>query len=190
MKLIVMLMVALLSIPTATWAGTVRMRCHVQHYARFGGLELHSTSIRFNNGDSVNAATIERLTIYDFFGIVVHDSGPKTSVTHPSNTDFNPEVDITTVPPNANYYIRTNHIWGNDSIPDLSDGISGNQRGQLMSVVVEFSKRGKSSLFVVETGPRARGRINSSPQAETSANTERCFRVRRRDKGDDDDNDD
>jgi hypothetical protein len=195
-------MVALLSIPTATWAGTVRMRCPVSHFKRAGGEEMRSASIRFNNGDPVNAATIERLTIYDFFGIVVHDSGPAIDVPHPLNTDIRtseePEGwDITTVPPNATYYIRTNHIrakdgtlWDNDSIPDLGDGYPRNTRGNLMSVVVEFSKRGKRDIFVVSTRPRSRQRevliTDSGPvfleRAERSSDTGTCFRLRGRDK--------
>jgi len=201
-KLIVMLVIALLSIPTATWAGTVKMRCPINHFKRAGGAEMRSAAIGFNNGDPVNAVTIERLTIYDFFGIVVHDS---VAGSHPLNTDFSPPVDITTVPPNANYYIRTSHIrttngtlWDNDSIPDLGDGIDGNQRGQFMSVVVEFSKRGNRRLFVVTTRPRSRQREpNPNPNPppgfeflerdERSSNSFPCFRVRGRDKGDDDD---
>ena len=192
MKLIVMLMVALLSITTATWAGTVRMRCPISHFVRSGGMEMRSASILFNNGDPVNAATIERLTIYDFFGIVVHDS---VAGSHPLNADFMPPVDITTVPPNANYYVRTNHIWGNDPIPNLMDGISGNRRGQFMSVVVEFSKKGKRRLFVVSTRPRSRQREEVTPgpppvfreRAERSSTPSTCFRVQRRDNRDDDD---
>ena len=201
MKIIVMLMVALLSIPTATWAGTVRMRCPVSHFKRAGGEEMRSASIRFNNGDPVNAATIERLTIYDFFGIVVHDSGPAIGIPHPLNTDIRTADaldgwDITTVPPNANYYIRTNHmrtngtIWDNDSIPDLGDGKDRNDRGSFMSVVVEFSKRGKRDIFVVSTRPRSRQRevliTDSGPvfleRAERSSDTGTCFRLRGRDK--------
>ena|GEM_PF-4856295 len=186
MKLKVMLMLALLSIPTATWAGTVRMRCQIAHFKRSQQTEMRSASIRFNNGDPVNAATIERLTIYDFFGIVVHDS---VAGDHPLNTDFTPFVDITTVPPNANYYIRTNHIWGNNSIPDLLDGIDGNQRGQFMSVVVKFSKRGNRRLFVLSTRARSRQLDNSSERAERSSNSGACFRVRRRDNGDEGEDD-
>ncbi len=203
MKLIVMLMLALLSIPTASWAGTVRMRCPLSHFQRSLRTEMRSAAIGFNNGDPVNAATIERLTIYDFFGIVVHDSGPAIGVPHPLNRDVRTSGapdgwDITTVPPNANYYIRTNHIWGNNPIPDQSDGISGNRRGQFMSVIVEFSKRGKRRLFVLTTRDRAREleELNPGPppvfreRAERSSTPKTCFRVPRRDKGDDDDNDD
>jgi len=81
---------------------------------------------------------------------------------HRLNTDLTPAVDITTVPPNAAYYLRTNHVWGNNSILDLLDGINGNQRRQAMSVVVEYSKRGNPDLFVVSTrrasGSTARSR--------------------------------
>ncbi len=163
---------------------------------------MRSASIRFNNGDPVNAATIERLTIYDFFGIVVHDSGPAIGIPHPLNRDIRtidaPDGwDITTVPPNATYYIKTNHIrtkdgtlWDNDSIPDLGDGYPRNTRGNLMSVVVESSKRGKRDIFVVSTRPRSRQRvlINSGPppefgeRAERSSDTGTCFRLRGRDK--------
>ena len=217
MKIIVLLMFALLSMPTVTWAGTVKMRCPISHFKRAKGEEMRSASIRFNNGDPVNAATIERLTIYDFFGKVVHDSGPAVGIPHPLNTDIRtidaPDGwDITTVPPNATYYIRTNHIrtkdgilWDNDSIPDLGDDYPRNTRGNLMSVVVEFSKRGNHRLFVVGTRSRSRQRVQLTlppdpefgERDERSSNTGTCFRVPRRDdhdddndKDDDDDDDD
>jgi hypothetical protein len=95
------------------------------------------------------------------------------------NTDLTPPVDITTVPPNAAYYLHTNHVWGNNSIPDLLDGINGNQRGQAMSVVVEYSKRGNPDLFVVSTRRRSRERIDGPfpvEGRELSSNTGTCSR--------------
>jgi hypothetical protein len=106
--------------------------------------EIRSAAIGFNNYDPVNPATIESLTIYDFFGVKIHESfagGPP----HPTNTDFTGGVDITTVPPNAAYYLRTNHIWNNASIP------GGNSLGFSMTAVIVFSKDGNPKLFSVGT---------------------------------------
>lgn len=174
--------ILLLFVAQAAWADEGKVRCGIAHSIRNAGAELRSASTNFNNGDLVNSVTIERLTIYDFFGAVVHDSGPAIGVLHPLNTDTTPPTDITVVPPGANYYIRTNHIWGNNPI-GLS--ASGNDQGQSMAIVVEFSKSGKRDLFNVNARPRTRQRILSPTPgvgfvegAETSSDRVTCFDVK------------
>jgi len=172
----------LLFLPTAVWAKTVKTRCSSAHSVRLNGMELRSTSVIFNNGDLDNSTTIQRLTIRDFFGNVVHDSGPALGVLHPLNTDFDPDVDITVIPPGATFYIRTNHIWGNNPIPIA---LGGNSVGQSMSVTVEASKEGNPNLFVVGVRPRSRERIfdvstgNFAEGKEASTNDGICFKVHR-----------
>jgi len=135
---------------------TETFTCNAVHYVRKNVAELRSTSILIRNADLVNSATIERLTIRNVFGNVVHDSGPAAGVPIPLNTDFSPDLDITVVPPGASYYLRTNNIWGNNGLP-VSAG--NNQAGQFMSVTVQVSKKGKKSLIYVSTRPRARERL-------------------------------
>lgn len=165
-----MLALAFLAFPT--WAGADTARCAVSHFVRVGGTEIRSTSISLRNFDPTHAATIERITIYDFFGRKVHES---VAPAHPINTDIPGGVDITVVPPNANYYLRTNHIWGNNSIPDLGDGFDGNARGFNMTAVVEFSKPGNPKLFAVGTNTRARDRFANPPPGPVFEGAERAF---------------
>jgi len=99
--------------------------------------------------------TIERLTYRNFFGDVVHDSGPAIGVPHPLNADFTPPQDITVVPSGATYYLSTNHIWGNNPIP----GPAGHAQGAGMSVVLEFSKAGAGDLVIVGSSTRDRQRF-------------------------------
>jgi hypothetical protein len=114
------------------------------------------------------------------------------------NTDFGQMQDITVVPPGAAFYIRTNHIWGDNPIPPLAPGdLSNNFRGSSMSVTVKASKEGKKDLFVVHVRPRTRERIAVPPPGsgfaegkETSSNSGTCFKVhqseeQREDPGDD-----
>lgn len=172
MKYMIMLVLAFLSVSTSAWAATATVRCSVSHFVRVGGTEIRSVAIGFRNSDPVNAATIERLTIYDFFGIKVHES---FAGSHPSNTDIPIPggVDVTIVPPNASYYLRTNHIWGNNSIPDLGDGIDGNSRGFSMTAVVVYSKQGNPSLFDAGTRGRSRERLGGPAPAPFFEGAER-----------------
>lgn len=145
---------------------TQTLACNVSHFVRAGGTEMRSASIVVRNYDLANAATVERITIRNVFGAVVHDSGPAAGVPIPLNTDFAVPLDITTVPPGASYYLRTNHLWGNNSLP-AADG--GNEAGQAMSAVVQVSKEGKEDLLVVSTRPRSRERISTPIGANEGA---------------------
>lgn len=177
-RLVALVLAGLVLAPAAVWADgvTSRTRCSIPHFVRRNGTEIRTAIVVFNNGDPANPATIERLTIYDFFGIVVHDSGPAAGTPHPLNTDFTTPVDITTVPPGATYFLATNHIWGVNPIP----GSGGNERGQAMSVVVEVSKKGNPNLFSVRGRARTRERVQNpnggfTHGGELASNLLHCF---------------
>ena len=139
------------------------------------GAGLAGSRISFHNADLQNAVTISRMTFRNFFGVVVHDSGPAVGVPHPLNTDFTPFVDITFVPPGANYYVRTNHIWGNNPLPAEA---GGNQAGQSMSVTIKASVQGDKDLFRVVGSPRIRERlVDGTEGAEHTRGTSLCFKL-------------
>ncbi len=179
------LLAGLLLAPGAAWAHTERLRCGIAHFVRFGGAEMRTGVVVFDNGDLENPATIERFTILDFFGNVVHDSGPAIGVPHPLNTDFASPVDITVVPPGATYYLLTSHIWDTNPIPfdPTNPTLNGNERGQALAAVVEVSKEGKPGLFLVHGRNRSRQRLQPSPGVftqggELSSNIIQCFPVK------------
>ena len=157
---------------------TQTLACNVVHFVRAGGTEMRSAAILVRNYDLSNSATIERITIRNVSGAVVHDSGPAAGVLIPLNTDFAVPLDITIVPPGASYYLRTNHIWGNNSLP-AADG--GNEAGQAMSAVVQVSKEDKEDLLVVRTRPRSRERSLVAPAfpegAERSSDSGPCTKL-------------
>jgi len=157
---------------------TQTLACNVSHFVRAGGTEMRSAAILVHNYDSTNPATVERITIRNVFGAVVHDSGPAAGPAIPLNTDFLTPLDITIVPPGASYYLRTNHIWGNNSLP-AADG--GNEAGQAMSAVVQVSKEGKEDLLVVRTRPRSRERSLIAPVfpegVERSSDSAACTKL-------------
>jgi hypothetical protein len=156
-------------VPAYSFAADGTVVCNTVHFVRFQGAELRSTAIDLRNVDLVHPTTVERITIRNAFGDVVHDSGPATAREHPRNADFTPALDITVVPPGASYYLTTNHIWGNNGIPDVP------QTGQSMSATVQFSKEGKAALFVVGGNNRTREFPNG---AEKSRDDSQCTRVR------------
>lgn len=150
--------------------------CGAAHHLRVGGTEIRSTAINFRNIDLENPAVIERITIRNTHGAIVHDSGPAAGVPHPLNTDYAAPLDITVVPPGGSYYLRTGHIWGNNALPITA---GSGEAGQSMSAVVEVSKEGKKKLFSVGTRARARDRVVSptgvaSEGAERSSNSGDC----------------
>jgi hypothetical protein len=167
----------LIVVPLFAWAdeGTEKTKavtCTIAHFTRLGGTELFSSVIHLVNGDLKHPATIERLTIRDFFGNPVHDSGPQAGVPHPFNTDFSPPVDITVVPPGASYYLWTVHIWGADPIPPR------NSQGFAMSTTVQWSKEGKPNLFRVHVTRLMRERGPAGIGAEKSRTDSLCFGVK------------
>jgi len=151
----------------------VRVVCGGFHFIRLG-LEIGTTAVNFRNADTENAATIERFTIRDSAGEVVWDSGPVIGTPHPLNTDYVPPRAFTTVPPGASYYIGTNHLWDNGFLP------AGNQEGQSISVIVEYSKRGDPDLLIVGSTLRVRQLTTPGTPSgiEHSRSPTTCLRVR------------
>ena len=152
-------------------------RCSAAHFVRsvpsINVNELRQAVIHFNNGDLENPAVIERLTVRNAAGAVIHDSGPKVGVPHPLNTAFSPPLDITTVGPGATNSLGTFHLFGNADVP------GGFAAGAALSITVEVSKPGKRRLFAVHTRESVRERVAPSLTlgAERSANAAHCFRV-------------
>lgn len=174
-----LLCAALVLAPAPAFAWTYATRCDIAHHVRAGGTELRSASISVSNGDPTREATIERLTIRDAFGEVVHDSGPSIGVAHPLNFDFTPPLDVTVVPPGAHFYLRTTAIWGLNPIPVAN----GNERGQAMSVTVVLSTDANPLLVRAHVRPRSRERIQNADGSfregrETSGGDGFCFPVR------------
>lgn len=169
------------SLPLHGLADSVQaVTCSGAHFVRAGGTELRSTGIVFRNADVANAVTIERLTIRSAYGQVIHDSGPAIGVPHPVNPDFSVDLagglDITVVPPGANYFLGTTHIWGVNNIP------GGLSQGFLLAVTVEASKAGRPELFAVETRVRSRelvaGPAGLVERAERSSDSGSCTSVK------------
>lgn len=162
-------------LPAYSFAGGGVFVCSATHFVRAeGGTELRTTKISLRNLDLVNPTTVARITILNAYGDVVHDSGPATTQAHPLNTDFTPALDITVVPPGANYHLSTNHIWGSNDIPPQSGQtpLEAAQGGQTMSAIVQFSKEGKSALFVIGGTVRSRDRFD--PRATRSEDSIQC----------------
>jgi hypothetical protein len=157
--------------PAYSFAGNAAVACPAGHAFLAGNAEFRTTGISFRNLDLVNTTTIERITIRNVFGQIVHDSGPAIGVQHPLNTDFPVEyptgLDITVVPPGAAYYLMTNQIWGVASVPG-----SSNSQGFTLTVTVEYSKDGKTDLLLV--GSRVRSRdVVVNPNGTLSQRGER-----------------
>jgi len=155
-------------------AATERRNCRAQHLVRFDGTELIYTTISLRNANAAHDVTIERLTFRDFFGVVVHDSGPAIGVPHPLNSDIAPPHDITVVPRGASFYLRTQHIWGRDPIP------GGDQRGYNMTAVIEFSTKGNPALFFTSMNgvTRERDPETMAEGAQRSSYSESCVDVK------------
>jgi hypothetical protein len=169
---------ALLIAPLAALAApkTQTVFCGASHHVRVGGAEQISTALNFRNADLANPMTVDRITIRNVFGVVVHDSGPAAGTPHPLNTDFATPLDITVVPAGASYYLRTNMIWGNFSLPPAS---GGNEAGQSMQATVQVTKDGKKELATVGANVRARERVTLptgvvNEAAERSRNGVNC----------------
>jgi hypothetical protein len=119
--------------------------------------EMFETNISVRNQNADDAVTIERITIHDAFGNAVYDGGPAVGVPLPLNTDFSPPLNITVVPPNANYYLFTRHIWGLQPMP------AGNQNGFNLSIAVQYSTHGTADRVAVVGSSVVRQRIQTGP---------------------------
>jgi hypothetical protein len=177
-SMLMLLMLAALLVSTAEAAERGLVRCGWNHYVRSnneGGFEVNTSSVVFRNLDLHHPLTIERLTVFNLYGAVVHDSGPAIGVPHPLNTDLVPAQDITVVPPGAGFYLGSTHIWGNNSIP----GDGGNQQGISLTVAVEFSKAGMIDLGKIAANRRVRRLLIGGPVAvqgeELSSLQQSCY---------------
>jgi hypothetical protein len=166
---------SLMLIAAPSFAGEGAVVCGAVHFIRAAGTEFRNSLINLRNLDLENPATVERITIRNAFGDVVHDSGPATSQPHPLNTDFAGGLNITTVPPGASYYLGTNHIWPLGEIP----GVGMAETGQNLAVTVQFSKDGKADLFQVSAVSRTRERFGTG--AERARDGSSCTEVKARD---------
>ena len=167
---IALCLASLVFISTYAFAGGGSIVCGAVHFIRAAGTEARSTVISLRNMDLINIAIVERITVRDTFGDVVHDSGPATSQPHPLNTDYTPPLDVTSVSPGSSYYIATSHIWPSGALP------TNPEAGQNMAVTVQFSKEGNPALFTVEANSRTRE--TAAPRAERARDTSKCNEVK------------
>ena len=187
-RVFLLFLVGLFLVPVAADAATGKFMCPFAHFIRFGGTETREAIYIFLNGSEKDPVTIERLTIRNAFGVVVHDSGPATPDPHPPNTSFVPPGDITVIAPLGGDFIKTTTIWGRNPIPDPS-GNPDNQQGFSGSAVVEFSTAGKAAVksFRVMVNRRIRERFtdpdgNFLGEGEERVSTRTyCFRIDRDD---------
>lgn len=148
--------------------------CGGVHFVRAAGTEARSTVINLRNLNLVTEATVERITVRNTNGQVVHDSGPAAGTQHPANTDFSSPLDITHVPPGASYYLATTHLWQSDQLP------LDPQMGQSLGITVQFSTVDNPALFVVEANSRTRD--TAAPRAERARDSSVCTRLKQEDK--------
>lgn len=148
---------ALALLPWTAFAKVEAVTCGIVHFVAAGGAEMRSGVIGFRNADLENPATIERLTIRNAYGQVVHDSGPATGTPHPLSRALLGVLDFTTVPPGASYFLTTQDLWGSFDVP----GSPAPSQGFSMSVTIEYAKEGKPGLLIVGTRVRGRERFVS-----------------------------
>lgn len=135
---------------TESAAVTERRLCAARHLTRSNGTELIYTVINLRNADAAAHVSIDRLTIRDYHGDIVHDSGPASPypTPHPQNEDVGIGIgDISFVPPQASYYFKTQHIWGPYSF---------GPGGYNMTVLIEFTTSGDPNLFLASADIVAR----------------------------------
>jgi hypothetical protein len=157
----------LMLLSTHSVAGNGTVVCGGVHFIRAAGTEARSTVVSFRNLNLLTPAVVERITVRNAYGEVVHDSGPAAGTLHPVNSDFSPPLDITLVPPGASYYLATSHIWPSGELPDP-------QTGQNLAVSVQFSTVDNPALFVVEANSRTRE--TAPPRAERARDSSLCTR--------------
>jgi hypothetical protein len=119
--------------------------------------EVFTTNISVRNRNSNDSVTIERIAIHDIFGNLVFDAGVAGGSALPLNTDLVPPLDVTVVPPDANYYLSTKHIWGLGPLP------AGNQNGFNLSIRIQYSTSGRSDLVAVVGSNLVRQRVQIGP---------------------------
>jgi len=156
-------------------------RCYGTHFVRsINGNELHFTTIFINNGDLQNPAVVDRITIRDDFGTILHDSGPKIGIPHPPALAPIPPLDITTVPPGGTFGWSSTDIWSFNNAPQFVG------RGlRSISLTAEVSKAGDPKLVTVHARQIVRQRLVDATGNgvalgdERSNNSSTCFEVPR-----------
>ena len=154
-------------------------------HARVGVFgELTTSQVNFTNVGK-ETATIEQFTIRDFFGDIVTDVGPSTGVPLPLNTDQLPPVDVTDIPPGANFYLESDHFFKKTSIPGVP------RLGFRMSATVKIRVEEDTDSIIVGGLTRFREfdpNLGPPGGRETDSRTETVTKcVRLRGGGDDDD---
>lgn len=177
----------LLLIPALACADVaVTTRCMGAHVVRANGTEMRFTLIELDNADLVNAVTIQRFTVRDYDGSVIHDSGPEVSVPLPIQAAFSPPLDLNTtpVPPGAVEGLATSDIWGLFAVNPVAPANA--RSGTQLSITVKATKRGNPHLFRVHAREITRDRVALAPPAppgsfglgaERSANDPKCYRL-------------
>lgn len=144
LSLLISLALVSIAVTPAQAAKTGKVLCGGVHGPRAGNTELVDSSIGLRNANLEDAVRITRFTIRNFFGTVVADFGDAGGAL-PPNTDFPSPVDVSTVPPGANYYLTTTHIFGTRFINNNVPAGGGNNA----SILVEFETDGDPKLFFV-----------------------------------------
>lgn len=167
----------LLLLPTLGFANTQTTRCEAAHIVRPGANEIRFTVIFFNNGDRY-PAVVERFTVRDDAGNIIHDSGPKIGVPHPLSRAPIPPQDITTVPPYGTFTLSTLDLYEFNDVPQYVG--RGNRA---LSVTVDMATPGNPKGVVVHTRQFARERLVNPTTGMVVLGAERaltqtaCFRV-------------
>jgi hypothetical protein len=150
-------------------------RCYGTHFVRNNNSELHFTTLFFQNADPSNTAVVERITIRDDIGTIIHDSGPRIGKPHPPALGPIPPLDITNVPPGGTFGWSTTDVFGFATIPSQAGkGLRS------LSMTAEISKQGDPKLVTVHARQIVRGLVNLAVLAEErSNNSSTCFSVPR-----------
>ena len=158
-------------------APTGTTRCYGVHFVRNGGDEVQFSVLFFNNGDLQHWAVIDRITVRDDLGNLLHDSGPKIGIPHPLANAPIPPLDITNVPPGGTFGLSTSDLWGFNNIPQLAAGTRS------LSMTAEVTKDGDPKLFTVHSRQIVRQRVigptGPTIVTERSNTDSTCFSVPR-----------
>ena len=180
LSVVLALLVVLTAVVPALAKGDVRVICGGVHTPRTSAAEMLDTTVTVRNLNLQKPADVRitRLTIRDFFGNVVGDFGetatPASSI--PTNKDIPPffDFDITTVPPGADYYLTTAHIYGNNFLPTAAGGVNN------ISIARELTTNGDPDLVIVTGSFRVRELpfVGGQPGPEHSRIPITCTRLK------------
>lgn len=151
-RMVASALVSLAVLPAYSLAGVQVVSCPFSHFVRDQGREMRTSVLAFRNMDLQNWATIQRITVRNAFGNIIHDSGPHQ---HPLSSAFG-GLDITQIPPGASLFLLSSDFWGLFNVPGGPPS-----QGFLMTVTVEVAKEGNASLLAVGSARRSRERITN-----------------------------